>query len=76
MDMNRILTEIGLGCCAFVDGFIPPNAFMEFQAYNVLVIASDIRQLNILDTPAQILFMRVLGTVLPILNMPNIYAVW
>ena len=36
-----------------VDGFIPPNAFMEFQAYNVLVIASDIRQLEHIEyTPA------------------------
>jgi phenylalanine-4-hydroxylase len=43
--MNRILTEIGWAAVA-VDGFIPPNAFMEFQAYNVLVIASDIRQLE------------------------------
>src|SRR5690606_12940484 len=39
--MNRILKEIGWAAVA-VDGFIPPNAFMEFQAYNVLVIASDI----------------------------------
>jgi len=50
--MNRILEEIGWAAVA-VDGFIPPNAFMEFQAYNVLVIASDIRQLeNIEYTPA------------------------
>ncbi|MDT0645850.1 aromatic amino acid hydroxylase [Zunongwangia sp. F260] len=50
--MNRILQEIGWAAVA-VDGFIPPAAFMEFQAYNVLVIASDIRQLeNIEYTPA------------------------
>lgn len=50
--MNRILKAIGWAAVA-VDGFIPPNAFMEFQAYNVLVIASDIRQLeNIEYTPA------------------------
>ncbi len=50
--MNRILKSIGWAAVA-VDGFIPPNAFMEFQAYNVLVIASDIRQLeNIEYTPA------------------------
>ena len=50
--MNRILKEIGWAAIA-VDGFIPPNAFMEFQAYKVLVIASDIRQLeNIEYTPA------------------------
>lgn len=50
--MNRILKEIGWAAVA-VDGFIPPNAFMEFQAYKILVIASDIRQLeNIEYTPA------------------------
>ena len=50
--MNRILKDIGWAAAA-VDGFIPPNAFMEFQAYNVLVIASDIRQLeHIKYTPA------------------------
>lgn len=50
--MNRILQEIGWAAVA-VDGFIPPAAFMEFQAYNVLVIASDIRQLEHLEyTPA------------------------
>src|SRR5680860_412209 len=50
--MNRILKEIGWAAVA-VDGFIPPSAFMEFQAYNVLVIASDIRQIDHLEyTPA------------------------
>jgi phenylalanine-4-hydroxylase len=50
--MNRILKAIGWAAVA-VDGFIPPNAFMEFQAYNVLVIASDIRQLEHIEyTPA------------------------
>lgn len=50
--MNRILREIGWAAVA-VDGFIPPAAFMEFQAYNVLVIASDIRQLDHIEyTPA------------------------
>ena len=50
--MNRILKEIGWAAVA-VDGFIPPNAFMEFQAYNVLVIASDIRTLEHIEyTPA------------------------
>ena len=46
--INRILKEIGWAAVA-VDGFIPPNAFMEFQAYKVLVIASDIRQLENID---------------------------
>lgn len=50
--MNRILKDIGWAAVA-VDGFIPPNAFMEFQAYQVLVVAADIRQLHhILYTPA------------------------
>lgn len=50
--MNRILKEIGWAAVA-VDGFIPPNAFMEFQAYKVLVIASDIRTLEHIEyTPA------------------------
>ena len=50
--MNRILKEIGWAAVA-VDGFIPPAAFMEFQAYNVLVIAADIRPVDqVLYTPA------------------------
>lgn len=50
--MNRILKEIGWAAVA-VDGFIPPSAFMEFQAYNVLVIAADIRPLDQIEyTPA------------------------
>ena len=51
-DMNDILGEIGWGAVC-VDGFIPPTAFMEFQAYKVLVIAADIRQLEHIEyTPA------------------------
>ena len=50
--MNRILKKIGWAAVA-VDGFIPPNAFMEFQANKILVIASDIRQLEHIEyTPA------------------------
>ena len=50
--MNRILKEIGWAAVA-VDGFIPPAAFMEFQAYKVLVIAADIRPINQIEyTPA------------------------
>lgn len=50
--MNRILKDIGWAAVA-VDGFIPPRAFMEFQAYNVLVIASEMRQLKHIEyTPA------------------------
>ncbi|MCF8372428.1 MAG: aromatic amino acid hydroxylase [Bacteroidales bacterium] len=50
--MNRILKEIGWAAVA-VDGFIPPAGFMEFQAYNVLVIAADIRPIDQIGyTPA------------------------
>ena len=50
--MNRILKEIGWAAVS-VDGFIPPNAFMEFQAYNVLVIASEMRTIDHIQyTPA------------------------
>lgn len=50
--MNRILSEIGWAAVA-VDGFIPPSAFMEFQAYKVLVIAADIRPFDQIEyTPA------------------------
>jgi len=50
--MNRILKEIGWAAVS-VDGFIPPSAFMEFQAYNVLVIAADMRTLEHIGyTPA------------------------
>lgn len=50
--MNRILKDIGWAAVA-VDGFIPTSAFLEFQAYKVLVIAQNIRQLeNITYTPA------------------------
>jgi phenylalanine-4-hydroxylase len=44
-EMNEILKEIGWAAVS-VDGFIPPNAFMEFQAHNVLVIATDIRSID------------------------------
>ncbi len=51
-EMNEILGRIGWGAVA-VDGFIPPAAFMEFQAYRVLVIACDMRQIHHIEyTPA------------------------
>jgi phenylalanine-4-hydroxylase len=50
--MNDILAKIEWGAVA-VDGFIPPAAFMEFQAYKVLVIACDMRQIHHIEyTPA------------------------
>jgi phenylalanine-4-hydroxylase len=51
-EMNDALGKIGWGAVT-VDGFIPPAAFMEYQAYRVLVIAADIRQLKHIEyTPA------------------------
>ena len=51
-EMNEILGRIGWGAVA-VDGFIPPAALMEFQAYKVLVIACDMRQIHHIEyTPA------------------------
>ncbi|GAB2698205.1 aromatic amino acid hydroxylase [Mucilaginibacter koreensis] len=51
-EVNDALGKIGWGAVT-VDGFIPPAAFMEYQAYRVLVIAADIRQLNHIEyTPA------------------------
>lgn len=50
--MNDNLGKLGWGAVT-VDGFIPPAAFMEYQAYKVLVIAADIRQLDHIEyTPA------------------------
>lgn len=50
--MNDNLGKIGWGAVT-VDGFIPPAAFMEYQAYRVLVIAADIRQIKHIEyTPA------------------------
>ncbi len=50
--MNDSLGKIGWGAVC-VDGFIPPTAFMEYQACQVLVIAADIRRINHIEyTPA------------------------
>jgi phenylalanine-4-hydroxylase len=51
-EMNDILGQIGWAACT-VDGFIHPQAFMEFQEHKVLVIAADIRQIDHIEyTPA------------------------
>ena len=68
--MNRILKDIGWAAVA-VDGFIPPQAFMAFQAYNVLVIASDIRQLEHIEyTPAPDIIHEAAGHA-PIIANPD-----
>ena len=71
--MNRILKEIGWAAVS-VDGFIPPNAFMEFQAYNVLVIASDIRTIDHIEyTPAPDIIHEAAGHA-PIISNPEYAA--
>jgi phenylalanine-4-hydroxylase len=51
-EMNEILIKIGWAAVS-VDGFIPPAAFMEFQAHRVLVIAADMRQIHHIEyTPS------------------------
>jgi phenylalanine-4-hydroxylase len=51
-EMNRILGKIGWAAVS-VNGFIPPAAFMGFQAHRVLVIASDMRQIEHIEyTPS------------------------
>lgn len=52
LEMNAILKNIGWSAVC-VSGFIPPEAFMEFQANKILVIAADIRHLEHIEyTPA------------------------
>jgi len=51
-EMNQCLAKIGWRAVV-VDGFVPPAAFMEFQALKILVISAEIRNINnILYTPA------------------------
>ncbi|MFZ9588589.1 MAG: aromatic amino acid hydroxylase [Chitinophagaceae bacterium] len=51
-EINDALAKIGWGAVT-VDGFIPPAAFMEYQAWRVLVVAADIRTLDHIEyTPA------------------------
>ena len=69
-DMNTILGKIGWGCVC-VDGFLPPSSFMEFQAYKVLVIAADIRQIEHIEyTPAPDILHEAAGHA-PIIADPN-----
>lgn len=68
--MNRILKDIGWAAVS-VDGFIPPNAFMEFQAYNVFVIASEMRTIDHIEyTPAPDIIHEAAGHA-PIISNPE-----
>ena len=51
-DMNKALDKIGWRAVV-VNGFLPPAAFMEFQANRILVISAEMRTIDhILYTPA------------------------
>jgi phenylalanine-4-hydroxylase len=51
-EMDSKLSEYGWGAVC-VDGFIPPRAFVEFQALGILPIAADIRtRRHLVYTPA------------------------
>ena len=69
-DMNQILSKIGWAAVT-VDGFIPPNSFMEFQAYHTLVIAADIRTIDhVAYTPAPDIIHEAAGHA-PIISNPE-----
>jgi phenylalanine-4-hydroxylase len=51
-EMNQALDKMGWRAVV-VNGFIPPAAFMEFQAHKILVISAEMRTIeHILYTPA------------------------
>lgn len=69
-EMNEILGRIGWAAVT-VDGFIPPAAFMEFQAHRVLVIAADMRQIDHIGyTPAPDIVHEAAGHA-PIISDPT-----
>ncbi|MFT4092400.1 MAG: hypothetical protein QM640_02080 [Niabella sp.] len=71
--MNDSLKQIGWGAVT-VNGFIPSQAFMEFQAYKVLIIAADIRQLEHIEyTPAPDIIHESAGHA-PIIGEPEYAA--
>lgn len=71
--INDHLGKIGWGAVT-VDGFIPPAAFMEFQAHQVLVIAADIRRLEHIEyTPAPDIIHESAGHA-PIIAEPEYHA--
>jgi len=68
-DMNEALGKIGWRAVV-VDGFVPPAAFMEFQAHRILVISADIRHVNHIQyTPAPDIIHEAAGHA-PILAEP------
>ncbi|AHF14689.1 aromatic amino acid hydroxylase [Niabella soli] len=71
--MNDHLKQIGWGAVT-VNGFIPSQAFMEFQAYRVLIVAADIRQIEHIEyTPAPDIIHESAGHA-PIIGEPEYAA--
>lgn len=71
--MNDHLKQIGWGAVT-VNGFIPSQAFMEFQACRVLIIAADIRQIRHIEyTPAPDIIHESAGHA-PIIGEPEYAA--
>jgi phenylalanine-4-hydroxylase len=69
-DIDEHLEKFGWGAVP-VSGFIPPAAFMEFQAIGVLPIAADMRTINhLLYTPAPDIVHEAAGHA-PILADPD-----
>lgn len=72
-DVDKHLNDFDWGAVP-VSGFIPPAAFMEFQAIGVLPIASDMRTLDhLLYTPAPDIVHEAAGHA-PILAQPEYAA--
>jgi phenylalanine-4-hydroxylase len=71
-EMNRILNQIGWSAVC-VSGFIPPEAFMEFQGHKILVIAADIRHLNHIEYTAAPDILHEAAGHAPIISNP-VYA--
>lgn len=73
-EMDRRLRDYGWGAVC-VDGFIPPRAFVEFQALGILPIAADIRtRRHLVYTPAPDIIHEAAGHA-PILPDP-VYAAY
>ena len=62
-DISKKLKKFGWGA-ACISGFIPPRAFMEFQKYKILPIASELRVIDhIFYTPAPDIVHEAVGHV-------------
>ena len=75
-EMNKILEKIGWAAVS-VNGFIPPAAFMDFQAHKILVIASDLRQIDHIEyTPSPDIIHEAAGHAPVIADERYSYYLW